>query len=257
MKLDKFSIITPTFNRPEVLKRAVDSVLDQKYPYWEMIVVNDSPENLFYEEVENKYKDPRIHFFKNSENKGVNFTRNFALSKVSEDSSRVIFLDDDDYLASNALTDLAKYVEKYHEEKWIMTNRLEINGRFKTNAPKDLFHYQYANDYLIQKRIVGDATHCIEAHLAKSTNFSTCIKNGEEWIYFFDISQRSKLFYIDTNTTITEGYSTTGLNFRKRNFFEQMSVLRLIIIEGHSRHWLLKPSFIFFLLMRFVRAIVK
>ena len=65
-----YQIITPTYNRPDLLKRSIDSVLNQRNQNdfdWEMIIVNDSP--LFdYTEVE-KYltdiNDTKLKYLKN------------------------------------------------------------------------------------------------------------------------------------------------------------------------------------------------
>ena len=104
----KFSIITPTYNRPEKLIRAVKSILDQDYENWEMIIVNDSP--LFGYSIFNKFLEDnkekvnnRIKYFINNENKGVNYSRNFALDNISNNSNYFTFLDDDDYFNKETL----------------------------------------------------------------------------------------------------------------------------------------------------------
>ena len=77
----KFIIITPTYNRPTELTRAVESVLGQTYQNFEMIIVNDS---LFIitQNLKNKYKtNQKIIYIKNDENKGVNFSRNLKRYK--------------------------------------------------------------------------------------------------------------------------------------------------------------------------------
>ena len=44
----KFSIITPTYKRADKLSRAVNSLRNQTYTDWEMIIVNDSPAETEY-----------------------------------------------------------------------------------------------------------------------------------------------------------------------------------------------------------------
>ena len=50
----KFTIITPTYNRPDELARAVESVLGQTYQDFQMVIINDSPD-YDYTSFENKY----------------------------------------------------------------------------------------------------------------------------------------------------------------------------------------------------------
>lgn len=42
----KFSIITPTYNRISLLKIAIASVLKQTYTKWEMLIIDDSTDNI-------------------------------------------------------------------------------------------------------------------------------------------------------------------------------------------------------------------
>lgn len=219
----KFSIITPTYKRPKELIRAVQSVLDQNYPDFEMIIVNDSPD-FDYSEFENKelIKDSRVKYFKNKENKGVNFSRNFALEKIDIDSDYILYLDDDDWLAEKSLTQIKKILE---EEKvdWLITNR-SIKNKSIVRIKKIKKNYNYFFDILIFKNIKGDTTHAIKTSLALKQKFSNVVKNGEEWIYFLKIKTPVK--YVDINTTETNGYLEVGLtNLLKDKYNENTRLL--------------------------------
>ena len=88
------SCITPTFNRAHLLPRAIESSINQTYPHWEMIIVDDgSKDNT--EEVVHSYMetDRRIKYFKNP-GKGGNAARNYGLKQAQ--GEWVVFLDDDD-----------------------------------------------------------------------------------------------------------------------------------------------------------------
>lgn len=73
--MHKFSICMPCFGKPTGLKRAIDSILDQKdYDNWELIVVFDG-ENKEGEEIIKTYTDPRIQYL-TIEHKGACAARN-------------------------------------------------------------------------------------------------------------------------------------------------------------------------------------
>ena len=255
--MTEFSIITPTFKRPDELRRALKSLLDQDYQLWEVVVVNDSPQYQGYVEIEKEFTDSRIKFLQNSENVGANASRNHGLQHISSTSGWIIFLDDDDWLAPGALSSLRKLMSEYPNEQWLLTNRVdEISGK-KTNAPQNQRHYTYAWDYLISKKITGDATHCINAKTATTIRFPTLIKNGEEWLYFFSLGQSLSPFYTNIDTTLTKGYTLTGLNFRKRNFLAQLHTIKLLLSEGSKRGVLINFYFILYILMRLVRSFIK
>ncbi|MDB5260130.1 MAG: hypothetical protein JWN37_361 [Candidatus Nomurabacteria bacterium] len=255
----RFSIITPTFRRPDNLKRAVDSLLRQTYKDWEMIIVNDSPDDQSYQSFASRINDSRIHYHTNTSNKGVNYSRNFALDKVSADSKWVIFLDDDDYLAPDALQTFHDLIIRNIFGSWLVTNRAYKSGESITIFPHVDTFYNYAWSYLIFKRCKGDATHCIETKLLtdKSIRFSKNIKQGEEWLLFYQVGLYAKMYYHDHNSTITEGYASTGLNFRKRGRTEQFETLSVILYEGGKLNFIYKPSFVVYLFLRFVRILIK
>ncbi len=254
----KFSIITPTHKRKEKLERAVASVLAQTYKDWEMIIINDSPQDESYREFSSSINDARIHYHVNQKNSGVNISRNRGLDKLSADSKWVIFLDDDDYLAPDTLSTLSNLIHSESESKWFMTNRAYKNGTSVTRVPRDDTFYSYVWSYLILKRIKGDATHCIETKLITHTNtrFSKYVKQGEEWFFFYQVGLYSSVYYHDHNSTITDGYDDVGgLNFRKRPFRERYESLVQLFYEGGQKK-ILKPTFMFYLIMRVVRLFI-
>lgn len=89
------SVVIPTHNRADLLPRAIESVLNQTYSNFEIIVVSDgSTDNT--EEVVKKYlgKDTRIKFISYSPARGGNVARNTGID--ASEGEYVAFLDDDD-----------------------------------------------------------------------------------------------------------------------------------------------------------------
>lgn len=254
----KFSIITPTYKRRDLLERSVQSVLNQAYTELEMIIVNDSPNDSSYETLTTSFSDPRIRYFVNDTNRGVNYSRNRALDSVSKDSDWVIFLDDDDYLAPDALSTFRELIIAHPECKWFVTNRAYANGKLVTKYPKSETLYSYIKDVLIFKRCKGDVTHCIKTSALTSVRYSKSIKQAEEWLFYYQIALHQKLFYHNHNSTLTDGYDEiSGLNFRKRTRSEQFKTLNSFIHEGHDFNILHHPTFLIYLFIRFIRALIK
>ena len=254
----KFSIITPTYKRADKLIRAVNSLRNQTYTDWEMIIVNDSPAESDYLSFEQSINDSRIRYLKNEKNEGVNYTRNKALDAVSIHSDWTIFLDDDDYLAPDALETFCDLIRSYDNTNWFVTNRAFKDGTPTTNFPKSDKWYSYAWDYLILKKCKGDATHCIRTKEINEKRFLKNIKQAEEWFFFYQLGLKNKFYYHDHNSTITDGYNeTTGLNFRKRNRKNEFKTILVIAYEGTINGIIYHPTFLIYLLMRLVRIIVK
>lgn len=255
----KFSIITPTYQRPEKLRRALQSVVRQSYGEWEMIVVNDNPHDGTRDIVDS-FNDSRIRFFENEINSGVNFSRNIGLNNIASDSSYVVFLDDDDYLAPKALDTMSSTLHK-DPTAWLMTARGTSFDNSLTSAPRGSSEYSYAKDYLITKRIKGDATHCISTDLINgklaTLRFPTKIRQAEEWLFYFELGEYTKIKYAQIVTTLTDGYSDTGLNLRKRSIKDQLQTLPLIYKEACSRGFDLNIKFLIYFLLRFARTLIK
>lgn len=222
----KFSIITPTHQRPKELERAINSILGQDYNNFEFIIVNDSPD-FDYSELENMeiLKDRRIKYFKNEKNMGVNFSRNFALDNVSEDSDYIIFLDDDDWLNEKCLSEAVKIIKENPSYGWYVSNRAYSDNKPVTKNKTNRNTFNYIWDVLILKKFVGDATHIINFKKYKDLRFSKSVKLTEEWFYFFQIKE--KFYYykfnsiyqdVHTNLNLTDIYNKNKKNRIKNTF---------------------------------------
>jgi glycosyltransferase involved in cell wall biosynthesis len=92
-----FSVILCTYNRAHLIKRAIDSLLAQTYPDWELIIVDDgSRDDTFTVIKDIVASDPRIRYHY-SDNQGQSAARNLGFSMTT--MRYVTFLDsDDEYL---------------------------------------------------------------------------------------------------------------------------------------------------------------
>ena len=258
----KFYIITPTYKRIDDLLKAIKSVINQTYIDWQMIIVNDSPSDTTYKNKESEIKkDNRITYLINSENKGVNFSRNRAIDTIEKKATSndwVIFLDDDDTLEKEALETLVKINKENPDEKWILTNRASYDGVSFTKISKTNKHYHYILDFLLIKKLKGDATHCINAEIIKNIRFPKLVKQGEEWLFYYELALKINMFfYVNHNCTLSNGYSPDGLNFRKRTKKERFLTLLQLTKESYKRKIIWHPTLLIYLLIRFVLILFK
>jgi len=87
------SVILPTYNRAHLIGRSIQSVLDQTYRDFEIIVVDDgSTDNT--EEVINSFIDTRIRYVRHQQNKGAGAARNTGIKLVK--GKYIAFQDSDD-----------------------------------------------------------------------------------------------------------------------------------------------------------------
>ena len=114
------SVIVPCYNQAEYLPEALQSVLDQDYPYWECIIVNDgSTDNT--EDVAKQWatKDHRFKYY-SKVNGGLSDTRNFGIEK--SEGAYILPLDADDKISSNYLKEAIKIFINNPKTKLVYSN---------------------------------------------------------------------------------------------------------------------------------------
>lgn len=104
------SIITPMYKGAAFVGKTIQSVLNQTYKNWEMIIVDDcSPDNgAGIAEVE-KFSDPRIKLIKSKQNKGSSGARNIALHEAR--GQYIAHLDSDDIWHEDFLEEQLKFMQ--------------------------------------------------------------------------------------------------------------------------------------------------
>lgn len=112
------SIIMPSWNTGRFIAESIQSVLNQTYTKWELLIVDDcSTDNT--DEVVKSFSDSRIEYFKNKKNSGAALTRNRAIREAK--GEWIAFLDSDDLWEPQKLEKQIAfmnnngYVFSYHE----------------------------------------------------------------------------------------------------------------------------------------------
>ena len=82
--------------QPQRLRMAIDSILAQTFKNFELIILNDYPDDVECEQIINSYNDPRIKYYKNDVNMGIAATRNKLIEIALASSSKYILTVDHD-----------------------------------------------------------------------------------------------------------------------------------------------------------------
>ena len=115
------SIIIPTYNRADLIAETLDTVLNQTYPNWECIIVDDgSTDNPLM--VIKRYLDldSRFSYFSRPDHKkkGPSSCRNFGIEKAK--GEYILFLDSDDLLIKTCLKERITFAAQHPEfDFWI------------------------------------------------------------------------------------------------------------------------------------------
>lgn len=117
------SIIMPSFNTASYIKESVQSVINQTYTNWELIIVDDcSTDNT--DEILAQIEDNRIRYLKNERNSGAAVCRNKALREAK--GQWIAFLDSDDLWMPQKLEKQIRFME-WNDYAFSYTNYEEID----------------------------------------------------------------------------------------------------------------------------------
>lgn len=143
------SIIMPSWNTGRFIAESIQSVINQTYQKWELLIVDDcSADNT--DAVVASFADERIRYFHNDHNSGAALTRNYALREAQ--GEWIAFLDSDDLWLPKKLEKQLNfmnrngYVFSYHEYVKIDEESRPLN--VYVSGPdivtkRKMYHYGY------------------------------------------------------------------------------------------------------------------
>jgi glycosyltransferase involved in cell wall biosynthesis len=109
-RLPIFSVIIPTYNRAELIQKTLETVFNQTYPHYEIVVVDNCSTDHTEEALQPLISKGRIRFIKHDKNYERATSRNTGMENATGDF--VTFLDSDDYMYPTALADAARFVKE-------------------------------------------------------------------------------------------------------------------------------------------------
>ncbi|MCB0750129.1 MAG: glycosyltransferase, partial [Ignavibacteriae bacterium] len=118
----KVAVLMTTYNRKETLADSIQSIINQTYKDWNLILVNDGGEDV--SDIVKLFNDPRIKYL-SKENEGKSIALNYAIK--NSQSKYIAYLDDDDQYLPNHLEVLVTFLEKHTEIKFAYSIAKEVN----------------------------------------------------------------------------------------------------------------------------------
>ncbi|SKA88581.1 Glycosyltransferase involved in cell wall bisynthesis [Caloramator quimbayensis] len=237
---DFISVIIPLYNKEKYILRSVNSVLNQTYRNFELIIVNDGSTDDSIKII-NKISDNRIRII-NQQNSGVSVARNNGV--LNSKYNLIAFLDADDEWQSDFLETVLNLKYKYSDAKLFATGYMRVeknniiinpfNGipNKEWEGYIDLFKCSFKNmivtssSVLMYKNILYDIG-----------GFPEGVKYGEDQYVWYQIALKYKIAF--SNKVCVKYYRNTGCSIGdqkiKREFpfiKESDSFLKLYNIKG-------------------------
>ena len=131
MKDQSISVVVPTYNRPESLRKALLSALNQQeVNITEILVINDSTDESPVQTVLQEMGDSRIKYFRNERKKGGNGARNTGI--INAKGEFIAFLDDDDEWFPEKLSHQLTYLLENPERNGVFSGyKIKLKKKWK------------------------------------------------------------------------------------------------------------------------------
>ena len=194
MNTPLISIITPIYNQSEFITDAIDSVLNQSYSNWELIIINDGATDDSEVEIK-KTVDPRIKYFY-QENKGVSAARNLGLKHIT--GKYFCFLDADDIYTCDSLKDR---IELFLNDKDLSF----VDGKvdfYNVNFTKNIRQYTPQFKGLVEQELLKLNGSCffgpswmIKKEKNITYKFIEGLTHGEDLLFYLSISDGRRYSY--------------------------------------------------------------
>lgn len=153
------SVVIPTYNRQKYLHKAIQTVLNQTYQHFEIVIVDDASV-VDNKEIVDSFHDKRIRYFKNDEQRGAPYSRNFGIEQSK--GKFVAFLDDDDEWEEEKLEKQMKEFEQLDVGLVICYSLDKRFGNKRISKPQQVITYKKllksfnlssTSTYVIRKKI--------------------------------------------------------------------------------------------------------
>lgn len=202
------SIVMPVYNAENYLKKSIESILNQTYPAWELILIDNGSEDDSYRICREYAKqDERIWVMHQYQNKGVSAARNLGMEKVT--GEYVTFLDADDWIAPDYLEQLSKMAKNTQADmlvcqfQKVYDEQRQGNSKVQKDEQKRRYRLKtYNREDYISRCLLNGYTHCwgvfYKVSLLEGIWFQTKITIGEDVLFLIDtILQAEKIVVTD------------------------------------------------------------
>jgi glycosyltransferase involved in cell wall biosynthesis len=190
---DLISVIIATYDRSNLIGRAIESVLNQSYTNFELLIIDDSIDDKTCEIVK-AFNSLKIHYIKSPKKSGIAAARNLGIKHAK--GKFIAFLDDDDEWLSHKLAVQIESLKKSGQKVGLVHSNNYVQVLDK------IFLYHPANVYQSEKSLlkydnVSNITTLIKKECFERVGFfDERIGYGEDWDFYLRASRLFRFVYL-------------------------------------------------------------
>ena len=264
-----FSIIVCCYNSSKYLSETIDSIINQNYKNFEIIFVNDgSTDNTLdiIKHYKNKYNN--IKFYSNS-NKGLAYSRNFAVKKATYEW--IVILDHDDISLPYRLSTYLEIINKNKNIDLIFSDVTYFNNRTNFSRFQKIKKNLNINiqDLNLSKKqgfvnlikygcfIASSTVAFRKSSYFKTSGFSQKYKFITDYIFFLDISKFGNIYCHNKALAKWRMHATQSSEIDTSTYYFEMCKLYLILYFDKDLDLKVKFKLIFRNILYIYNFIIK
>ncbi len=222
------SVLLPVYNSQKYLASCIESILNQSYGDFELVIVNDGSIDKS-EEIIKGYveKDLRIKYFYKENEGSISKTRNYLLDRVN--GEYFVFVDSDDIIEKDFLKILIETMTKTKSD--IVSCGFKIVNMptliKKGYGKKEMYSSEALEQMLFSGKFYAVWNKLIKSRAARSIRFDETLNYGEDLVYFFNLLKSDlKFTFIDNPLYYyrlhPNSLSSGGIGDSKKVFLERL-----------------------------------
>lgn len=217
-----FSVVIPLYNKEDFIESTLNSVFNQSFTNFEVIIVDDGSTDNSLQKVE-KFDDRRLSIYK-QQNQGASVARNFGIDQAS--SEYIALLDADDLWYNNHLQELKKLIETFPKAGlFCMNYEINYNGDFVKPAT---FNFDYKNECTIiedffKANIINfipssSSVALTKEKILKVGKYNTSLRTGQDIDLWIKIALKYSVAF---NPNITMTYNIFDSNSLSKSTYNE------------------------------------
>lgn len=238
----KISIITASYNYEDYIKESIESVLDQSYPNWELIIIDDGSSDNSLNVIKGyAEKDSRIKVFthEGNVNKGLAETVKLGISKTS--GEYIAFLESDDIWTPDYLDKKAKIAKQYPKVALIFNdiemfgdestikeqeNYFDMSKRFfkKIKSPQNIFNWLLCCNF-----IPTFSCAMVKKETLEKCTLDTPFSPWLDWNLWLQLSYKNDFYYLPECLTKWRMHKKSYINTSNKTKRNNNNILKKFV----------------------------